>query len=60
MKTKEELLKQSGTPEDFASAVWMACNDGFCTDAEAYAAIAKYRETWAAAPNACNTPKEEP
>jgi hypothetical protein len=39
----------SGTPEEFAVAVWTACDDLFCTPAEAKQAIEKYSKEYALA-----------
>ena len=50
MKTQEELRAAHGTPDEFAFAVSHACNDLFCTIAEANTAIAKYRAEYEAAP----------
>lgn len=43
---QEKLKEKHGTPEEFEKAVWRACDDLFCTVAEAKAAIEKYRTEW--------------
>lgn len=45
-KTQEQLHRNHGTPEEFEVAVMRACNDLFCTDAEAKAAIERYKIKW--------------
>ena len=48
-KKQRELMKKHGTLAEFSKAVWDAANDLFITDAEASAAIEKYRLEWEAA-----------
>ena len=49
-KTRAELRSSHGTPEEFERAVWEAHGQLFVTTDEAVAAIGKYREEYAAAP----------
>lgn len=44
--TQEELREAHGTPEQFAEAVWNACNDLFVTTDEAVAAIQGYNDLY--------------
>jgi hypothetical protein len=44
-----ELRERHGTPEEFAKAVWAACDTLNCTTDEAEAAIGNYRIEWARA-----------
>lgn len=47
--TKQELEHKHGAPEEFAEAVWLACDNLMITPAEAKETITKYWEEWEAA-----------
>lgn len=44
--TKQELEHKHGTPEEFAEAVWLACDNLMITPMEAREAITNYWKEW--------------
>jgi hypothetical protein len=56
MVTKQELIRRHGTLEEFSRAVEAAVDDLMVTPDEASAAIRKYEDELAAAPEDCVTP----
>lgn len=49
-RSREEMQKEHGTPEEYVVAVWRACDQLMITTAEAEAAVNKYMREWARVP----------
>lgn len=47
--TKKELEDRHGTPEEFAEAVWAACEHLMVTPMEAKESVSEYWKEWEAA-----------